>query len=92
MIYAVTLTAMHIRLYRLMSLVCQALVHGTCTWHVVYDSKPYDRSLDDAYMRINELLAEEGRRLNMINGGRGTLSQCLSKEIYGDEDTELEIR
>lgn len=29
----------------LMSLVCQALVHGTCTWHVVYDSKPCDHFL-----------------------------------------------
>lgn len=47
---------------------------------------------NDVYMRINELLVEEGRQLNMINGGKGTLSQCLSKEIYGDEDTELEIR
>lgn len=56
------------------------------------DDTQWPGSLDDAYMRINELLAEEGRRLNMINGGRGTLSQCLSKEIYRNEDTELEIR
>lgn len=56
------------------------------------DGTQWPGSLDDAYMRINELLAEEGRLLNMINGGRGTLSQCLSKEIYGNEDAELEIR
>lgn len=29
--------------------------------------------LDDVYMCINELLVEEGRQLNMINGGKGIL-------------------
>lgn len=65
---------------------------GNKTLKIETDDTPWPGSLDDVYMRINELLVEEGRQLNMINGGKGTLSQCLSKEIYGDEDTELEIR
>lgn len=63
------------------------------------DTRLYERddeqwlgTLDEDAIFINEMLAEEGRQLDMIQGGKGTLAQCLGKEIYGNEDTELQIR
>lgn len=65
---------------------------GNKNFIIERDDSHWPGTLEDIYMRINELLSEEGRQLDMVNGGKGTLSQCLSKEIYGNEDTELEIR
>lgn len=65
---------------------------GNKNFIIERDDSHWPGTLEDNYMRINELLSEEGRQLDMVNGGKGTLSQCLSKEIYGNEDTELEIR
>ncbi|XP_061176150.1 uncharacterized protein LOC133185108 [Saccostrea echinata] len=39
---------------------------------------------EDIHLITVRLLAEE-RRLDQINGGNGTLSKALSKELYGDE-------
>lgn len=33
-------------------------------------------------------LKVEGRRLDQINGGQGTLLMAFAKELYGDEHTD----
>lgn len=56
------------------------------------DNTPWPGGLHDDVKHINDILAEEGRQLEHLLGGKGTLFQCISKDVFGDEDEELPIR
>lgn len=56
------------------------------------DDTPWPGGLPDDVKHINDILAEEGRQLELLLGGKGTLAQCISKEVFGDEDLQLPIR
>lgn len=55
------------------------------------DGTPWPGGLPDDDLHTNDILAEEGRQLELLLGGKGTISQCISKEVFGDEDVELPI-
>uniref|UniRef100_A0A8W8JJA3 Apolipoprotein L3 n=1 Tax=Magallana gigas TaxID=29159 RepID=A0A8W8JJA3_MAGGI len=55
------------------------------------DITPWPGGLPNDIKHINDILAEEGRQLEHLLGGKGTLAQCISKEVFGDEDVELPI-
>ncbi|XP_062609269.1 uncharacterized protein LOC134271018, partial [Saccostrea cucullata] len=40
---------------------------------------------------IHEIMAEEGKTLDAINGGKGSLQMCISKEIFDDEDARIPV-
>ncbi|XP_062585211.1 uncharacterized protein LOC134246881 [Saccostrea cucullata] len=40
---------------------------------------------------IHEIMAEEGKTIDAINGGKGTLQMCISKEIYDEEDARIPV-
>ena len=40
----------------------------------------------DDISKVIELLEDEDRRLDQINGGKGSLANAMPKELYGDEN------
>lgn len=40
----------------------------------------------DDISKVIELLEDEDRRLDQINGGKGSLANAMAKELYGDEN------
>ncbi|XP_062574698.1 uncharacterized protein LOC134236538 [Saccostrea cucullata] len=46
----------------------------------------YQSPLDRHVEKVIEVLDTQGRKLDQINGGKGSLEQCLSREIFGDEN------
>lgn len=56
------------------------------------DDTPWPGGLSDNDKYINDILAEEGRQLELLLGGKGTLAKCISKEVFGNEDVELPMR
>ncbi|XP_062569722.1 uncharacterized protein LOC134231773 [Saccostrea cucullata] len=46
----------------------------------------YQIPLDRHVEKVIEVLDTQGRKLDQINGGKGSVEQCLSKEIFGDEN------
>ncbi|XP_061169296.1 uncharacterized protein LOC133178591 isoform X2 [Saccostrea echinata] len=46
----------------------------------------YQSPLDRHVEKVIEVLDTQGRKLDQINGGKGSLEQCLSREIFGDEE------
>ncbi|XP_061169289.1 uncharacterized protein LOC133178587 [Saccostrea echinata] len=51
----------------------------------------YSRPMSEHIEKILEIMAEEGKTLDAINGGKGTLSMCISKEIFDNENTSIPV-
>jgi hypothetical protein len=47
---------------------------------------------NDETRKIIEIMDEERRSLGDVNGGKATLDECISMEIYGKENVDLPIR
>ncbi|XP_062569719.1 uncharacterized protein LOC134231769 [Saccostrea cucullata] len=46
----------------------------------------YQSPLDRHVEKVIEVLDTQGRKLDQINGGKGSVVQCISREIFGDEN------
>lgn len=56
------------------------------------DNTPWPGGISYDDKHVNDILAEEGRQLELVLGGKGTLANCISKEVFGEEDKDLPIR
>lgn len=52
-------------------------------WPLVHDYINPNRKIEIVISRLNK----EGRRLDQIDGGEGSLEKALAKELYGDENS-----
>ncbi|XP_062585230.1 uncharacterized protein LOC134246897 [Saccostrea cucullata] len=50
--------------------------------------KPMSKHIE----KILEIMEEEGKTLDAIDGGKGTLQMCISKEIFDNENTSIPVR